>query len=191
MFIDSYCTEHSQGSFSFTREQASRFAKQVANDFNPIHDEDSKRFCVPGDLFSLLLCQRGISTQLKVYFHNMVNDGVELTLTEPGEQGLALIDKQGREYLHLQEQGERIVDPVVIEQLIRRYVAFSGENFHLLVPLMHQKGMMINPDRPLVIYESMSLNLDTTELLEPSLESASSDLNVEGHAGTVTLRISI
>ena len=36
--------------FSFTRKQASDFAKQVASDFNPIHDEDAKRFCVPGDL---------------------------------------------------------------------------------------------------------------------------------------------
>ena len=195
MFIDSYCTEHCQDSFSFSREQASRFAKHVANDFNPIHDEDSKRFCVPGDLlFAKLLCQRGISTQLKVHFHSMVNDGVALSLVNNSaladdcEGGLLLVDAQGRKYLELQEQGERIVDPTLVEQLIRSYVAFSGHNFpHLLVPLMRKSGMMINPERPLVIYESMSLNLDTTELLDPILESAGSNLEIDGRRGHVTL----
>ncbi len=188
MFIDSFCTEHNQNSFSFTRDQASRFAKQVANDFNPIHDEDSKRFCVPGDLlFAKLLCQRGVSSSLKVSFHNMVSDGVVLSLNESGQQ-LALVDTQGREYLRLQEQGERIENPQVIESLIRGYVSFSGENFpHLLVPLMRQHGMMVNPARPLVIYESMSLTLNTTTLVAPELESVGSDLEISGRRGNVTL----
>ena len=34
---------------SFTRQQASDFAKSVAGDFNTLHDIDSKRFCVPGE----------------------------------------------------------------------------------------------------------------------------------------------
>lgn len=52
MFLTPYfSTEDNQ--FQFTREQASHFAKKVAADFNPIHDEDNKRFCVPGDLLLL------------------------------------------------------------------------------------------------------------------------------------------
>ena len=35
---------------SFTRRQGSDFAKTVAGDFNPLHDVDAKRFCIPGDL---------------------------------------------------------------------------------------------------------------------------------------------
>ena len=31
-------------------EQASRFAKSVAGDYNPIHNPDARCFCVPGDL---------------------------------------------------------------------------------------------------------------------------------------------
>jgi len=41
---------------SFSRQQASEFAKSVAGDFNPIHNVDSLRFCVPGDLlFSVII----------------------------------------------------------------------------------------------------------------------------------------
>ena len=42
---------------SFTRQQGSDFAKLVAHDFNPIHDPESKRFCVPGDLLFAVMIQ--------------------------------------------------------------------------------------------------------------------------------------
>ena len=46
---------------SFTRQQASDFAKSVAGDFNSIHDVESKRFCVPGDLlFSVIIHHYGL-----------------------------------------------------------------------------------------------------------------------------------
>ena len=48
--------QESEGKVSVTREQASRFAKSIADDCNPLHDIDAKRFCVPGDLlFSMVL----------------------------------------------------------------------------------------------------------------------------------------
>ena len=43
MNIHHYCSE-SDGRICFTREQGSNFAKQVAQDFNPLHDVDAKRF---------------------------------------------------------------------------------------------------------------------------------------------------
>jgi len=49
MFIEQYCPIDSE-KISFTRQQASDFAKQVADDFNPLHNVEAKRFCVPGDL---------------------------------------------------------------------------------------------------------------------------------------------
>ncbi|MGL6055276.1 MAG: DUF3581 family protein, partial [Vibrio metschnikovii] len=65
--------------FQFTRQQASHFAKKVAGDFNPIHDEDSKRFCVPGDLlFAVLLKKNGISQKMRFTFSGMVSDGIAL-----------------------------------------------------------------------------------------------------------------
>ena len=65
--------------FWFSRQQASQFAKQVATDFNPIHDEDSKRFCVPGDLlFAVLLHKYGLTEQLSCTFNGMVGADVPL-----------------------------------------------------------------------------------------------------------------
>ena len=34
--------------FFFTQQQASDFAKNIAGDFNPIHNVGSKKFIVPG-----------------------------------------------------------------------------------------------------------------------------------------------
>ena len=65
MFLTPYfSTEDNQ--FQFTREQASHFAKKVAADFNPIHDEDNKRFCVPGDLLFAVLLQKELSLELNL-----------------------------------------------------------------------------------------------------------------------------
>jgi len=72
----------------------------------------------------------------------------------------------------------------IIEQLVRNYVVFSGQNFpHLLVPLMAEHQVMINPQRPLVIYESMSLHFDSLDLTAPTVELAGTSLEVNGKRG--------
>ena len=78
MFIDQYFSEPN-GRICFTREQGSNFAKQMANDFNPLHDADAKRFCIPGDLlFAIILARYGISRHMEFVFSGMVSAGVEL-----------------------------------------------------------------------------------------------------------------
>ena len=80
-----YCTLEESG-FSFTRVQASSFAKQVADDFNPIHDTDAKRFCVPGDLlFSVALAQLGLSQEIRVRFDGMVTEGIPISFKADSE----------------------------------------------------------------------------------------------------------
>ena len=50
-------------------EQASHFAKGVAGDYNPIHNPDARRFCVPGDLlFALVLAKFGLSRHMTFRF---------------------------------------------------------------------------------------------------------------------------
>ena len=62
--LSPYYCEDSEKVF-FSREQGSNFAKKMANDYNPLHDVDSKRFCVPGDLlFSLVLKKYGLSNKM-------------------------------------------------------------------------------------------------------------------------------
>ena len=83
-------------------------------------------------------------------------------------------------------------DPVLKENLIREYVAFSGQNFpHILVPLMAEKGVMINPARPLVMYESMSLRFERLDEKRIRLALSDTSLEVEGKRGRVKLHFDL
>lgn len=182
----------SNGYVHISPEQASRFAKGIAGDFNPLHDPDSKRFCVPGDLlFALVLARYGVSARMRCRFVGMVGEGVPLVFPEEPGSRFAVCDRQGKPYLEVERQGAVVTDPYTIEALTRSYAAFSGDNFpHVLVPLMRQHQVMVNPERPLVIYERMSLELEIpvaglTETVQPRLEGA--EMQVLGKRGEVRL----
>lgn len=175
--------------FTFTREQASHFAKKVAGDFNPIHDEDNKRFCVPGDLlFAVLLQKEGISKKMRFDFSGMVNDGIALNVENKCEKESALVDEKGKEYLHMNREGETSHNAEFIEHVVTNYVQFSGMNFpHIMVPLMEEQQMMINCQRPLVIYESMEVEFDHLDLTHPEVDFTGATFDVDGKRGIVTL----
>jgi len=177
----------------FTREQASNFAKQIAGDFNPIHDKDAKRFCVPGDLlFALLLNKYGISQKMRITFAGMVSEGVSLHFDDATGDNIAIVDDKDKEYLSLARSGESSQNNALIHNLTCRYVEFSGQTFpHILVPLMKSHQVMINPERPLVIYESMVIDIDDLNIDQPQLELSDSTLNVEGKRGTVCLKFNL
>ena len=176
----------------FSRQQASRFAKEVANDFNPLHDADAKMFCVPGDLlFSVALEHLGLSQQMSFTFSGMVTDAAVI-FPETDADCIDIADAEGKRYLSIERSGAISRDPTLINHLAADYVAFSGKTFpHILVPLMSQQGMMINPARPLVIYQKMELSLDRLDLTTPTLEAADSEFQVVGKKGTVKLAFSI
>ncbi len=187
-FLDAYVSESKEG-FSFTRRQASRFAKQVADDYNPIHDVEAKRFCVPGDLlFAYLLTQKGLYPRMTFIFSGMVMDGVFLRIEDGTEGEWRIVDGRDKEYLRATYAGSPNRDPGAIESLVRNYVRFSGHNFpHILQPLMAEKNVMINIDRPLVIYESMAIDLEKDSIHNPELEFAGATMDVEGKRGNAAL----
>ena len=89
MFLDNYCNQEND-KISFTRIQASDFAKKIADDFNPLHDTDAKRFCVPGDLlFSLVLANSGLSQEMTFIFSGMVSNDIKLTFPKQIQNLLA------------------------------------------------------------------------------------------------------
>ncbi|SON48431.1 DUF3581 domain-containing protein [Vibrio tapetis] len=189
MFLASYfSTQDNQ--FQFTRQQASHFAKKVAGDYNPIHDEDNKRFCVPGDLlFAVLLKKEGISQKMRFDFSGMVNDGIALSVEEKGKTESALVDASGKEYLHMHHEGEISHDAEFIEHIVKAYVEFSGMNFpHIMVPLMEDKQMMINCQRPLVIYESMEVEFEHLNLSRPTVDYVGATFDIDGKRGLVTMK---
>ena len=188
MFLSTYFKKENQ-SVTITPAQASDFAKSIAQDFNPIHDVGAKRFCVPGDLlFALVLNQYGLSQKMTFNFAGMVGDGVQLQLPDDVAEDFAIRDNKDKCYLEVHRSGDVRYCETQIESFIRKYVAFSGLNFmHILVPMMKQHQMMINPARPLVIYESMSFDLTTLDFTEVSLKLIEQDLQIEGKRGDVTL----
>ena len=173
--------------------EGSLFAKQVAGDFNPIHDEDSKRFCVPGDLlFALAVSRYGVREHMDFRFAGMVGDGVALCFPEAVGSAGSVVNEQGKPLLEMTFGGAGRGEQDFSEALIRQYVAFSGQNFpHILVPLLADNGVMINPDRPLVIYESMSLAFTTLAFCDPRLALRDARLEVVGKRGDVRLDFDI
>jgi len=188
MQIDDFFTD-SGASLSFSREQASLFAKQAANDFNPLHDADAKLFCVPGDLlFSVALRKYGLFQNMSFQFTGMVTDGLVLNFdqSEPGHSKLQ--DSQEKTYLEISREGAVTHNYEKIWAFVSNYILFSGHNFpHILVPLMSNSGVMLNPKRPLAIYESMSFSLDTLDFEKVSLELKEATLDVNGKKGRVCL----
>ncbi len=191
MLIDRYYTA-SNGKISFSREQGSNFAKQVADDFNPIHDIDARRFCIPGDLlFAIILAKYGLSQHMVFTFTGMVVDGTELVLPEPAPE-MAINDTEGRQYLTIHSAGDTTRDAPLIDQLTRTYVEFSGHTFpHILVPLLAGENVMINPDRPMVMYESMTIDLDRLDIHSPSLEIDHNEVVVNGKRGEVQMAFNL
>ena len=192
MFLNPFHSEQN-GFIQITAEQASAFAKGIANDFNPIHDPDSRRFCVPGDLlFALVLSRYGLSQRMSFRFSGMVGASTPLAFPASDASHLAIVNDKGKEFLDVERSGEISDSAQLIETMIRNYVVFSGDNFPgILVPLMAEHNVMINPDRPLVIYEGMSFDLEHLDLSRPELELSASSLQVSGKRGDAELSFTI
>ncbi|MBR9729183.1 DUF3581 domain-containing protein [Shewanella intestini] len=188
MFLSPYYSKQQQ-TVVISAQQASDFAKQVAGDFNPIHNVGAKRFCVPGDLlFALVLTEYGLSQQMQFNFQGMVGDSVELMINADVDDDFDIQDNKQKTYLNVKRRGDLCQCDTQKAAFIKSYVAFSGVNFiHVLIPLMRQHNVMINPARPLVIYESMAFELNHFDFDEMNLSLIEQSLTVDGKRGDVKL----
>lgn len=192
MFLKDFYSNY-DGNVSIAAEQASMFAKEIAHDFNPLHDVDAKRFCVPGDLlFSLALEKYGLSKNMHVIFSGMVGEGVLLQFPDTDAERIDVNDNQGKTYLQIERSGGLSRDSALIESFIRDYVAFSGQNFpYVLVPLLAQENVMFNLNRPLVIYESMTLSFEHLDFPEAVVEMLEPKFEVNGKRATAFLHFQV
>lgn len=192
-FLSDYYQSENDQQVAISAEQASAFAKQVAGDFNPIHDPDSRRFCVPGDLlFAIALDKYGLNANMSFQFLNLIGaDSVlDYPLVAQGQDKVELevCNEKERPVLGLQYDGNCTKDGDKLEQVLRQYVQFSGQNFpHILVPLMEQHNVMINPKRPLVIYERMCFEFTSLEFKSLEIVLAERSLEVDGKRGNAKL----
>ena len=188
MFLENYC-RISDEKISFTRQQASDFAKQIADDFNPLHNIDAKRFCVPGDLlFALILERAGLHQEMSFTFSGMVTDTTTLNIPTEITTIASIVDDKEKEYLKMSVAGNSTKNSHSITSLTRAYVEFSGHTFpHILVELMKKNNVMINPARPMIMYESMSIELNNLEFKDIALRLSSTTLEIEGKRGNACL----
>ena len=192
-FLNKYFQQNEQ-SIIITPKQASGFARDEANDFNPIHDPEAKRFCVPGDLmFSLVLNKFGISEKMTISFEGMLGASRNIKLIQNSPENISICDAEsGKTYLNATRNGNTNNCSNLASEFAKQYVAFSGHNFpHILVPLMEKHNAMINPLRPLVMYESMGFELNTLEFEKPTLKLAGAELKTDGKRGDATILFNI
>lgn len=178
---------------SVSAEQASLFAKREAGDFNPLHDPDNKRFCVPGDLlFALLLKHYGVSSHMRVVFDGMLDADESVHMPDSDADTVAITDQRGKPVLTLHRSGELTRDTRLCDSLTQAYVQFSGMTFpDILVDLMRDADAMINPQRPMVIYRDMSIALSRLDVGPVSLALSDTALEHNGRKGTVTLHFDL
>lgn len=176
-----------------SREQASLFAKSVAGDFNPLHDIEAKRFCVPGDLlFAVALTELGVRQTMRFDFESMVTEKTMTTLPAELSAEFSLRDQNDKSMMTIHSTGEVSHDEHFIASLIEKYVQFSGRTFpEILIDLMQKNGVMINPARPLIIYKNMEINIDTFASGELSLEFSGASMEVNGKKGSVILEFDL
>ena len=200
-FLSDFYSESPDKQVSISATQGNDFAKFIADDFNPIHDTHSKRFCVPGDLlFAIALERYGIYESMNFQFRELVKADTLLTYPEASTPaiGFDVICERSKAVLGIKYDGTGLIDALnarcaeKVEQLIRSYVVFSGQNFpNILVPLMLEHNVMINPKRPLVIYESMSLHFDRFDYDNLNITLSGTELEVQGKRGNAKLYFSL
>ncbi len=192
MFLDRFYQKE-KGQFSVNREQGSLFAKILANDFNPLHDFDAKKFVVPGDLlFALTLKELGLMDDMRFTFNGMVTDKSNFQFIGGEADTIHLVDQHEKLCMTVDRQGESNSSDQLIEILTRAYVNFSGNTFpHILVPLMMQNNVMINPSRPLVMYQSMHIYLLHFDIATIELCMVEATLNIQDKRGSVVLKFDL
>ena len=188
MFIKEYYTESDLG-IRFSRHQACRFAKKVADDFNPLHNTDAKRFCVPGDLlFSVTLATAGLYQTMDFTFSGMVTEDIDLNFPSEIKDKFSITDQEEKEYLNVEASGQRTKYKVLIDSLTNAYVAFSGQTFpRILVALMEENNVMINPARPMIMYQRMSIELDDFSATDIELKLSKTTLEHNNKRGQACL----
>jgi len=189
MFLNEFYFQK-DSTFRFTQQQASRFAKTIANDYNKIHDVDNKRFCVPGDLlFAVSLAKFGLSETMKIDFTGMVKNDTDLAFSPLVENKTEIVNTDHKSFMELEMAGQSSHNDNIITKIIKEYVQFSGKNFpDIIVPLMRSENLMFNPARALIMYKSMQINMTRVHVNSIELKFDDAVIEVQGKRATVTFK---
>ena len=193
-FLDPFITSIGPNTVRISSKQGSDFAKGIANDFNPIHDHDSKRFCVPGDLlFTESIRRIGLYQSMHFKFTEMLSADVDIQYPPKVEEGRYFItNSTGKNIVSIDIAGQPLSNQSFAAKFALDYVKFSARSFpDILVPLMKQHSKMINPLRPLVIYQSMSFQFKEAAIAQIDLTLENSQLEINGKRGSALLSFNL
>jgi hypothetical protein len=125
-------------------------------------------------------------------FSGMVNDNITLMFPGNIDESFDIKDDAGKSYLSVKAEGSKTDNVQLINALTRAYVDFSGHTFPgILVKLMAENNVMINPVRPMVMYQSMSIDLFTLGVENISLDLAETSLSIDGKRGDAWLEFNL
>mgnify|MGYP001181130428 CR=1 FL=1 len=193
-FIQPFITRVDDCTVRVSAQQGCDFAKQIAGDFNPIHDHDSKRFCVPGDLLFVESVRRlGLYQSMHFDFLDMLSADVNVVVPSQKNVGQhSLTNTQGKPLVGIDIKGKPFNNQQLAAQFAQDYVKFSAKSFpDILAPLMKQHKVMINPLRPLIIYKSMSFHIDDPTATSIQLKLDTHELEVLGKRGYARFRFNL
>ena len=125
-------------------------------------------------------------------FSGMVSDNVSLTFPQNIDNSFDIKDDKDKTCLSVSVSGKATHNPLLINALTKAYVDFSGQTFpDILVKLMSENSVMINPARPMVMYQSMSIDLHTLDAESVVLQLAKTSLSIEGKRGDAWLEFDL
>jgi hypothetical protein len=185
-FLDPYINIIDEDCISVSAKQGCNFAKNIAGDFNPIHDSDSKRFCVPGDLvFSEAIRRYGLHQSMEFNFLEMLSADSHIRYSNERSKSYQYASNRNeKKVMDIHIGGSQIENNYLADEFTQAYVRFSALSFPtILVPLMKKHHVMINVDRPLIVYKSMSFNIFQTGIDHINIELIESTLEVDGKRG--------
>ncbi|WP_274620610.1 DUF3581 family protein [Colwellia maritima] len=88
--------------------------------------------------------------------------------------------------------GEKTHCPSLINALTKAYVDFSGHTFpDILVKLMTDNNVMINPARPMVMYQCMKISLSRLDIKTLTLQLAKTSLSIDAKRGDAWLEFDL
>ena len=141
---------------------------------------------MPGDLvFSEAIRRYGLHQSMEFNFLEMLSADSPIRYSNERSKSYQYVSNRNeKKVMDIHIEGSQIENNSLADEFTQAYVRFSALSFPtILVPLMKKHHVMINVDRPLIVYKSMSFNIFQTGFDHINIELIESTLEVDGKRG--------
>ena len=142
-----------------SNNNVSKFAKEICNDFNPIHSNKKSKPIVPGDLFVVLfLLSNGLYKRTIIEFKKISYPIQKFIITKS-----SILNSKNESVVNFTLKDDIVADSnsIFLSGFLREFCKISGTIFaQELEPIFIKYRKMPNPQKPRMLYESTQINLD-------------------------------